>query len=92
MADSDSASKAFDKSTINVLYYNATEAQTSALTYSVYGPFSYNTKVKALYVGDNVKVIPHGCFKGTTMNLEKLTIENAAIGYDAMEGILRLVR
>lgn len=86
VADSDSASKTFDKSTINVLYYNATEAQTSALTYSVYGPFSYNTKVKALYVGDNVKVIPHGCFKGTTMNLEELTIENAAIGYDAFNG------
>lgn len=57
VADSDSASKAFDKSTIN-----------------------------ALYVGDNVKVIPHGCFKGTTMNLEELTIENAAIGYDAFNG------
>ncbi|MBR4060658.1 MAG: leucine-rich repeat protein [Lachnospiraceae bacterium] len=86
VADSDSASKAFDKSTINALYYNATEAQTSVLNHSVYGPFSYNTKVKALYVGDNVKVIPHGCFKGTTMNLEELTIENAAIGYDAFNG------
>jgi len=86
VADSDSASKAFDKSTINVLYYNATEAQTSALAYSVYGPFSYNTKVKELHVGNNVKVIPHGCFKGTTMNLEEVSIENAAIGYQAFYG------
>lgn len=86
VADSGNDSRAFDKSTINVLYYNAAEAQTTVLASDVYGPFSYNTNINELHIGDNVKVIPYGCFRDANMSIEELTIENAAIGYAAFYG------
>lgn len=75
-------SRAFDYNTIDMLYYNATEAQIETLASLVAGPFSYAT-INGLNIGDHVKVIPYGCFRNSYMDIEELTIENADIGYAA---------
>ena len=86
LANSSNYSRAFDYATIEQLDYYASEAKMETLNSSVYGPFSYDTVIKGLVIGDNVKEIPYGCFRDANMDIEELTIENAAIGYMAFYG------
>lgn len=86
LANSSNYSRAFDYTTIEQLNYYASEAKMETLNSSVYGPFSYDTAIKGLVIGDNVKEIPYGCFRDANMDIEELTIENAAIGYMAFYG------
>ena len=86
LANSSNYSRAFDNCTIEQLDYMATEARMEKLTSYPYGPFAYNTVNHGLTIGDNVKVIPYGCFWDADLNVEELTINNAAIGYAAFYG------
>ncbi len=83
-ADSSNYNRAFMYSTIQQLNYNATEANMEKLSSSVSGPFAYSTKIYGLTFGDNVKIIPYGCFKDSTMNVDEVTI-NTAIGFGAFD-------
>ena len=78
--------RAFNANAINLLCYNATEGQMETLSSSVYGPFSYETQVNGLTVGENVKVLPYGCFREAEMELTELNLNNVAIGYAAFCG------
>ena len=80
------SSSAFDYCTIDSLQYGATAAQLERFVANCYGPFSSSCVVRALSIDDTVTVIPHGCFRGASMDLDELTIENAAIGYSAFYG------
>jgi len=86
LANSSNYNRAFDNCTIEQLDYMATEARMEKLTSYPYGPFAYNTVIHGLTIGDNVKVIPYGCFWDADLNVEELTINNAAIGYAAFYG------
>ena len=86
LANSSNYNRAFDNCTIEQLDYMATEARMEKLTSYPYGPFAYNTVIHGLNIGDNVKVIPYGCFWDADLNVEELTINNAAIGYAAFYG------
>lgn len=86
VANSKNYNRAFDESTIGQLDYMAPDAKMETLTQYAYGPFSYNTVIRGLTIGDNVTAIPYGCFRDADMNVEELTIENAAIGYGAFYG------
>lgn len=86
LANSSNYSRAFDYATIEQLNYYAPEAKMETLNSSVYGPFSYDTVIKGLVIGDNVKEIPYGCFRDANIDIEELIIENAAIGYMAFYG------
>lgn len=86
LANSSNHNRAFDNCTIEQLDYMATEARMEKLTSYPYGPFAYNTVIHGLTIGDNVKVIPYGCFWDADLNVEELTINNAAIGYAAFYG------
>ena len=79
-------SRAFNGNTIKLLCYNAIQGQMEKLSSSVYGPFSYETQINALTIGENVTVIPYGCFCDIEMELEELTLNNIAIGYQAFYG------
>ena len=78
--------RAFNGNIIKLLCYNATQGQMEKLSSSVYGPFSYETQINALTIGENVTVIPYGCFRDIEMELEELTLNNIAIGYQAFYG------
>lgn len=86
LANADNYNRAFDNSTIQQLDYYATAAKMEKLSTYVSGPFAYNTVIHGLTIGDNVTVIPYGCFRDADMNLSELTINNAAIGYGAFYG------
>ncbi len=81
--NSSNQSKAFDKCTIELLCYNATEARVDKLANNVYGPFSYYTKIKEIEIGENVRHIPYGCFRDADMSIPELTLENLSVGYGA---------
>ena len=86
VANSSNYNRAFDESTIMQLDYMAPDAKMETLSKLAYGPFSYNTVIRGLTIGDNVTSIPYGCFRDADLNVEELTIENAAIGYGAFYG------
>ena len=86
VANSSNYNRAFDESTIEQLDYMAPDAKMETLSKFTYGPFSYNTVIRGLTIGDNVTSIPYGCFRDADLNVEELTIENAAIGYGAFYG------
>ena len=86
LVNSAGSSSAFDYCTIDSLQYGATAAQLERFVANCYGPFSSSCVVRALSIDDTVTVIPHGCFKGASMDLDEVTIENAAIGYSAFYG------
>lgn len=81
-ANDSNYSRAFDSNTIGMLYYNATEAKTEKLASSMYGAFAL-AKISGLSVGENVKLIPNGCFRNAYMDIEELTLDNLDIGYAA---------
>ena len=81
-ANGSNYSRAFDSNTIGMLYYNATEAKTEKLASSMYGAFAL-AKISGLSVGENVKLIPNGCFRNAYMDIEELTLDNLDIGYAA---------
>ena len=56
-----------------------------SFTGGAYGPFSYHTQISGLVIGENVEVIPYGCFRGAKMELTELQIEKADIGYAAFD-------
>ena len=82
LSNNSSSSRAFDSNTIGMLYYNATEAKTEKLASSMYGAFALS-KISGLSVGENVKLIPNGCFRNASMDIEELTLDNLDIGYAA---------
>lgn len=86
VANPSNYNRAFDESTIMQLNYMAPDAKMETLSKFAYGPFSYNTVIRGLTIGDNVTSIPYGCFRDADLNVEELTIENAAIGYEAFYG------
>uniref|UniRef100_UPI0040560A67 leucine-rich repeat protein n=1 Tax=Agathobacter sp. TaxID=2021311 RepID=UPI0040560A67 len=81
-ANDSNYSRAFESNTIGMLYYNATEAKTEKLASSIYGAFA-SAKISGLSVGENVKLIPNGCFRNAYMDIEEVTLDNLAIGYAA---------
>lgn len=81
-ANDSNYSRAFESNTIGMLYYNATEAKTEKLASSMYGAFA-SAKISGLSVGENVKLIPNGCFRNASMDIEELTLDNLDIGYVA---------
>ena len=83
--DSNCHNQAFSKNTIGMLYYNSPSAQLDRFKGTAYGPFSYNTTISGLVIGENVEVIPYGCFRGAKMELTELQIEKADIGYAAFD-------
>ncbi|MDD7178398.1 MAG: leucine-rich repeat protein [Lachnospiraceae bacterium] len=86
LANSSNYSRAFDGCTIEQLIYDAAAAQMETLSGSVYGPFSNRTVIKGLVIGEQVTVIPYGCFRNARMDIGELTITNAAIGYRSFYG------
>ena len=81
-ANDSNYSRAFESNTIGMLYYNATEAKTEKLASSMYGAFA-SAKISGLSVGENVKLIPNGCFRNASMDIEELSLDNLDIGYAA---------
>ena len=81
-ANDSNYSRTFDGNTIGVLSYNAIEAKTDKLASGVYGAFS-NAKISSLAIGEQVKLIPHGCFRNAYLDIEELTLDNLALGYAA---------
>lgn len=82
LSNNSSSSRAFDSNTIGMLYYNATEAANEKLASGTYGAFAY-AKISGLAIGENVELIPHGCFRSAYMDIEELTLDNLAVGYAA---------
>lgn len=78
--------RAFNANIIDFLCYNATQGQMETLSGSVYGPFSYETQINELTIGENVKVLPYGCFREAEVDLTELTLNNIAIGYATFYG------
>lgn len=78
--------RAFNANIIDLLCYNTTQGQMETLSSSVYGPFSYETQINGLIIGENVKIIPYGCFREAEMELTELNLDNIAIGYAAFYG------
>lgn len=81
-ANDSNYSRVFDSNTMGVLSYNAIEAKTDKLASSVYGAFS-NARINSLIISEQVKLIPHGCFRNAYMDIEELTLDNLALGYAA---------
>lgn len=79
-------SLAFDYCRIGKLVFMAREAQLDQLSGNYYGPFANYCVVGELVFDERVTVIPYGCFKGAQLDLDVVTIENAAIGYGAFYG------
>lgn len=82
-AEKNGSCRTFNYCDIGTLYFNAKCAQADVLGTSAYGPFSDKCAIKKLSISDEVTKIPYGCFHTAVMDIEELTIENAAIGYEA---------
>lgn len=80
----------FAATDIGTVYYNATAATlshavSSSTIVSVYGMFQ-KAEIDAVYIGENVEVIPEYLFDSATMNLDSLSINTKEIGACAFAG------
>ena len=80
---SDGSNRAFDYCSIGKLTFMAREAQLEELKGNYYGPFAEYCKIDEVVFDETVTVIPYGCFRDAVLELDTVTIENAAIGYGA---------
>lgn len=79
-------SMTFNYCRIGNLSFKAKQAQLDKFSGNCYGPFSSSCVVGEIVFDEGVTVIPYGCFKGAKLDLDVVTIENAAIGYGAFYG------